>query len=391
MTPTKGTAVMSAYLMNQPMAPDVDALIKLIRRAFGRKWLTNFGELHEAFAAALRKRLGVEHVLPVTNATVGIQTALAALGVSGEVITTPFTFPATYHVLMNMRDTTAVFADVSRDDFCLSPEAVEAAVTPGTSAVLAVHAYGFPCDVEGLARVASRHGLALVYDAAASFGVELGGRSILVWGDASVLSFHATKSLSTAEGGAVVSKTPETHDRCRLFVNFGIRNEDVVELPGVNGKLDEIRSALGIVALRDADVGADRRRRVVERYLDWFRAGRPEGIEIPFGVYERADVKHGWSYFPVVVTGAGRLTRDSLYAGLRARGVVARKYYSPTALDLPFYRTLPARFTETPNAAYLSRHVLCLPVNTHYTDGDCDAVLGLLASALDELGVKRHA
>lgn len=368
--------------MNQPAVPDIEEFARMVREVFGRKWLTNFGAAHEEFEKRLGDYLECEHVLPVTNATMGLYTVLRALGIEGEVITTPFTFPATYHVLMNIPGVTPVFVDVSPETFCITPETVRVAVTPRTSAILPVHAYGFPCDMKGLQRTADEHDLALVYDAAPCIGVKADGVHIVNAGDASVLSFHATKGLSTAEGGAIVCRAKELYNRCKLFINFGIKNEDEIVLPGLNCKLDEIRSVLGLLALRDVEEGIAKRRAVVEHYLEFFGASAIEGISVPRGIFKDPDVTHNYSYFPVVVEPREGFDRDVLYAGLRERGIVARKYYHPTVLDLPMYKEMDIRIEDTRTAAFLARNVLCLPVNQHYGGEDCVAIIDSIRQAL---------
>jgi len=308
--------------------------------------------------------------------------------VSGEVITSPFTFPATYHVLMNLPEVTPVFADVSPEDFCLTPRHAAEAVTDRTAAVLATHAYGFPCDVEGLAEVAAEHRLKLVYDAAPAIGCRIRGASLAGFGDAAVLSFHATKALSTGEGGAIVCRDRETYERCRLQVNFGISGEESVELPGLNGKLDELRAAMGLLGLRRLDVELEARRRVVERYLGFFAARALREIDCRPGLYRRPEVRLGHEYFPVVVSPRPGLDRDLLCARLRSRGVIARKYYFPTVLDRSAYRDVPMRIRDCPAAAFLSRNVLCLPVNQHFGAEDCDEIIRILSGCLADLGVR---
>ena len=375
--------------MNQPYVPGTQEFAGALKEVFARKWLTNFGEAHKAFEEGLRRYLGCEHVLPVTNATMGLFTVLRALDVRGEVITTPVTFPATYPVLMNLPDVTPVFVDVSRKDFCISPEAVRAAITPETAAILPVHAYAFPCDVDKLGEIAEESGVKLVYDAAPAIGVKLRGTSIVSFGDASVLSFHATKGLSTGEGGAIVCRTKELYDRCRFFINFGIRSEEEIDLPGLNAKLDEIRSVMGIFALRDVDKGIAARKAVVERYIEFFRSSASKGIVVPYDVFDSPDIEHGYAYFPVVVEPGEALSRDTLYAKLRERGIIARKYYYPTVLDLPIYEKVSMRVEDVTNAAFLSKNVLCLPVNHYFSDSDCDDLIGHVESCLRELGQGR--
>jgi dTDP-4-amino-4,6-dideoxygalactose transaminase len=272
--------------------------------------------------------------------------------------------------------------DVSPENFCIDPEKAEAAITRDTTAILAVHAYGFPCDVERLSRIARDRGLALIYDAAPCFGVRLKGVSLARFGDAAVLSFHGTKVFHTAEGGAVVCQSAELHDRCRLFTNFGIRNEWTVELAGLNGKLDEIRSALGLVNLKRVADGIRSRERVVRSYLEFFRSGPHESIRVNAHLYENPDVELNYSYFPIVVAPSAGMNRDILYQKLRERRIHSRTYYYPTVLDLPVYDRYDFRTEDVSNAAYLSRNVLCLPVNPYFDEEDIAYITGCLADIL---------
>lgn len=371
--------------MNQPSVPDLDEYARLVREAFDARWLTNFGKLHEEFRARLAALFGTPWVLPVTNATVGLFAVLRALDVRGEVITVPFTFPATYNVLFNLPGVTPVFVDVSAQDFCMRPDRAREAVTSRTAAIVPVHAYGFPCDVKALEAVAHDAGVPLVYDAAPAVGSVLDGRSLASFGDASVVSFHATKVLSTAEGGAIVCRTEALWERCRRFVNFGIEDEDTVSLPGINGKLDEIRAALGILGLDVLEPALARRRVVTERYLAYLEGARLPGIEAPRSVYRREGFRSNYAYFPVLVRRAGSLGRDGLYSKLREAGIVARKYYYPTVLDSPALASLPARYEDVSSARELSRSVICLPVNPHFSDADCDAIIGKFDALVREM------
>jgi len=370
------------YVMNQPLVPELEEFMGRVREIFGARWLTNFGRVEEEFQRALQSRLGAPFVLPVTNATFGLFTVLKALGVKGEVLTVPYTFPATYHTLFHLPETRPVFVDVSPESFCIDPEKAEAAITPATTAILAVHAYGFPCDVERLGRIARDRGLALIYDAAPCFGVRLQGASVTRFGDAAVLSFHGTKVFHTAEGGAIVCRDAELLDRCRLFTNFGIRNEWTVETAGLNGKLDEIRSALGLVNLKRVDEGIRSRERVVRSYLDFFRSLAHESIRVNPHLYEDPDVELNYTYFPIVVAPSARLSRDILYRKLRERRIHSRTYYFPTVLDLPVYERYDFRTGDVSNAAYLSRNVLCLPVNPYFDEEDVAYITGCLADIL---------
>ncbi|MCH7909194.1 MAG: DegT/DnrJ/EryC1/StrS family aminotransferase [Candidatus Hydrogenedentes bacterium] len=346
--------------------------MSLVRRAFRASWLTNFGPIHDEFERALSDFLDCEFVLPVTNGTFGLLTILRALGVEGEVITTPYTFPALPHVLFNLDGIRPVFVDVSPHDFNLDPQSVRDAITLETSAIVAAHAYGFPCQVEELQHIADEHGLKLIYDAAPAFGVTCHGKSIASFGDASVFSFHATKVFSTAEGGAIACRDKETYEKCKLFINFGIDGEENIELPGLNGKLDEIRCALGIAGLDVLDETIDRRRQVVEHYLEYFNSADFESISFCRDLFGSDEYQLNYAYFPIVVTPAGALNRDRLYDALRECDIVVRKYYYPTVLDLPMYERLDKRVENVDHAAALSQNTLCLPVNAHFTKADCE-------------------
>jgi dTDP-4-amino-4,6-dideoxygalactose transaminase len=364
------------YLMNQPPQPDADRFFRLVRRVLETSWWSNFGELHQEFERALQDYLGCPHVLPVANATFGLMAVLKALDVRGEVITTPLTFPATPHVLFNEAGIVPVFVDVDPGDFCLDPGAVKRAVTPATSAILAVHAYGYPCKVTELERIASDHGLKLIYDAAPAFGVRCQGRSIAAFGDASVFSFHATKVFSTGEGGAIACRSRELYDWCRRFINFGITGEDSIVLPGLNGKMDEFRAALGLAGLERIDAVIGRRREVVSHYLDFFRETRFETITVPHHLYDRPGIDLNFSYLPVVIREHRGLSRDRLYRKLREANIIVRKYYYPTILDLPTYDAQDKRIEPVAHARALASSVLCLPVNPHFDRDDCRFVTG---------------
>jgi dTDP-4-amino-4,6-dideoxygalactose transaminase len=298
------------------------------------------------------------------------------------VITTAYSFPATYHVLLNNAQVTPVFADID-SHFCLDPDAVEARITPRTRAILAVHTYGYPCQVERLAKIAADHNLALIYDAAHAFGVTLGGRGLASYGDAAVLSFHATKVFTTLEGGCVAFRSAGSPamERLRLLRNFGIAGEDDVRLFGLNGKMDEVRAAFGLVSLRSVPDAIAQRRRVVERYLDFFDAVDPAQASICRHVYRDPALGLNYAYLPVLVHPSRTVDRDRVYAALRAAGILARRYFYPTVTTSPLYDGLydPQRLRR---ADYASRNVLCLPVHHEMAAADCDRVIDVFHRAL---------
>jgi len=376
---------MKIYQTNQPDLPDLDRLADKIRSAFEARWLTNFGSLHDEFERGLCSYLGVDHALPVTNATVGLQAALNALDVRGDVITTPFTFPATYHALLNRRDVRPVFVDILDDTFCISPEAVEQAITPATSAIVAVHAYGYPCDHAALAHIAESNGLKLIYDAAPCFGVTVDGQSLAGLGDASVLSFHATKVFSTAEGGAIICRDDDIYRRCKLFINFGIASEDNVMVPGLNGKLDEIRSALGSLGLEVVADSIARRREVVSRYISVIEQLDPGKVVYSSAVYDDPSIELNYAYFPIRITSTDADARDQVFDHLRSKNIVARKYYHPNILDTDVYDQYDIEYWPCPRTRRASSSVICLPVNPFFTPSDVDVITHELRQAIDRI------
>ncbi len=375
---------MKKLIMNQSVVPDIDDFIKKIKEIFGSRWLTNFGTFHTKFQKELEKTLESPHILPVTNATFGLFAVMKALDIREEVITVPFTFPATYHVLFNMNEIQPVFVDVSRENFCILPEKVREAVTKNTKAILAVHAYGFPCDIESLKQIANDFRLHLIFDAAPCFGVKIKGRSLSSFGDAAILSFHATKVFNTAEGGAIICEDKEIYERCRLFINFGIQDEETVETAGMNGKLDEIRSAIGLLNLREVDSAISKRKEVVDRYLAFFRNAQFENVHINYQLYENPDLHLNYTYFPIIIYPTRSMNRDILYSKLKESGIYARKYYYPTVLNLSFYEKFHARFEDMTNATFLAQNVLCLPVNPHFNEENCQYIIDHLSSILME-------
>ena len=344
--------------VTRPALPPLAELLPLLEQIWSSRMLTNGGPMQQRFELALGQHLGLPHVSAVANATLGLVLALRQHGVEGgEVITTPFSFIATGHAVL-WAGATPVFADVERGTLGLDPEAVERAITPKTKAILAVHCYGFACDVVGLGQVAAKHGLPLVYDAAHAFGVRLGGQSLLVHGDTSVLSFHATKVLNTFEGGAVISRSAAAKLEMDRLVNYGIVDDVRVETLGMNAKATEFTAALGLVQLNHVGRYLARRREVHERYR-----GLLQGIRGLTCLTPSPEQEHNYYNFPILVDPAVGLTRDHLLAELRARGVHARRYFYPLISHFSMYRSLPsADPARTPVAAQISEQVLCLPM-----------------------------
>ncbi|MDG2333848.1 MAG: DegT/DnrJ/EryC1/StrS family aminotransferase [Myxococcota bacterium] len=372
------------YVMNQPSVPDLESFTSRVKEIFDNRWLTNFGGMHEEFSESLREIMDAEFVLPVTNATFGLTTLLNAMDLHGEMLTVPYTFPATYHALIHARNVSPRFVDVRRDNFGMDPDAAARAITERTAGILAVHAYGFPAAVEELSALAQEHDLPLIFDAAACFGVRKNGLSITQYGDASVLSFHATKVFNTAEGGAIICRDEALYDRCKLFINFGILGEDKIEFDGLNGKMDELRCALGLANLGQVEIALEKRKRVVESYLETLRElDHPQISYLP-SLYDTSEQTLNYSYFPIIVTPSDGLDRDMLNQRLRRRGVFSRTYYYPTARESKICSDMEDSFESTPVSTQLSKEVLCLPVNPDFDEYDCACIMRELQEAIRE-------
>jgi dTDP-4-amino-4,6-dideoxygalactose transaminase len=307
--------------------------------------------------AALAEYLGVKHLALFTNGTIALVTALQALRITGEVITTPYSFVATAHSLL-WNNIKPVFVDIDPATCNLDPERVEAAITPQTTAILPVHCYGTPCDVAGIQKLADVYGLKVIYDAAHAFGVSQGNESVLMHGDLSILSFHATKVFHTFEGGAIVCPDAKTKQRIDYLKNFGFADEVTIVAAGINGKMSEIQAAMGLAQLPHIDQMIKLRGQVDEVYRR--ELAGVSGISM---LAEPGTFTPNHSYFPIFVDRAHRMTRDQLYEHLRENGIVARRYFYPLISDMPMYRGLPsAASSNLPHARRMADQVLCLPI-----------------------------
>ena len=364
---------MNNIYVTRPELPPLEALLPSLEEIWSSRVLTNGGAFHERLESALASHLGVPHLSLCTNATIGLMLALRALGLRGEVITTPFTFVATAHAI-EWAGLTPVFADIDSVTLNLDPAAVERAITPDTCAILPVHCYGHACDVDALEAVARAHGLKLVYDAAHAFGAMLRGRSLAGWGDLSVLSFHATKVFNTFEGGAIVSRDAETKLKIDRLKNFGIVDETHVEGIGLNGKMNEFCAALGLAQLDRVDAAIAQRARIDARY----RQGL-DGLTglAPLDPAPEEGPNH--AYFPVRVLPEYGESRDALQARLKAHGIQARRYFCPLVSDLADYRdrasAAPQHLTVARRAA---DQVLCLPLYPDLDEVDQTRIIDLL-------------
>lgn len=359
--------------VTQPYMPPLEAFLPYLEQIWKNKWLTNAGPYHQELETALTQNLEVPHLSLFANGTIALVVALQAMRVSGEVITTPFTFVATTHSLL-WNGIKPVFVDIDPETFNLDPDRIEAAITPQTTAILPVHCYGNPCAVERIQRIADRYGLKVIYDAAHAFGVRHRGESLARHGDLAVLSFHATKVFNTFEGGAIVSPDEKTKRRIDYLKNFGIADEVTVVGPGINGKMNEVQAAFGLLQLKYLADGQAKRCAVDQRYRVELSGVR--GIRL---MPEPPATNANYSYFPILVGPDFGLSRDALYERLRADGVHARRYFFPLLSELPMYRGLPSATPENlPVATRVAKQVLCLPIHADLTAEEQDRVIGLV-------------
>lgn len=357
--------------VTSPLLPSLDDFNAMLKQIWDSKWITNNGQLHRQLEKELAEYLKVPYISLFTNGTLPLITALQALRITGEVITTPYSFVATTHSLW-WNGIKPVFVDVDPSNCGLDPAKIEAAITPKTTAIMPVHCYGKPCDTKAIQEIADKYGLKVIYDAAHAFGVEVDGESILNAGDMSTLSFHATKVYNTIEGGALVVKDEQTKKRIDYLKNFGFANETTVVAPGINSKMDEIRAAYGLLNLRQVDAAIAARQKVAQKYREALR-DKP-GISF---FDDMLGVRHNYSYFPIFIDAEkfGK-TRDELYFEMRGANVLGRRYFYPLISDFSTYRGLPSATRENlPEAYRLADTVLCLPMHHELSEEDINRVL----------------
>lgn len=389
--------------VTSPLLPNLDEFNELLKQIWNSKWITNNGSFHKKLEAALAEYLKVPYVSLFTNGTLPLLTALQAMRITGEVITTPYSFVATTHSIW-WNGCKPVFVDIDPKTGNLDPNKIEAAITPKTTAIMPVHVYGKPCDVRAIKEIAGKYGLKVIYDAAHAFAleipkdeadykvafdeatsalnpsqatkhVEVETESILNWGDMSTLSFHATKVYNTIEGGAMIMHDAETKKRIDYLKNFGFAGETTVVGPGINSKMDEIRSAYGLLNLKQVDQAIANRQRVANAYRDALR-----GIEGLTFFEDMPGVKHNYSYFPIFIDAEkyGK-TRDELYFKLKEANVLGRRYFYPLISEFSTYRGLEsARPENLPNAHKMADSVVCLPMHHGLTTRDIDCILDLV-------------
>lgn len=345
--------------VTSPLLPNLDEFTDSLKEIWESKWITNNGQFHQKLEAALAEYLKVPYVSLFTNGTLPLLTALQALRITGEVITTPYSFVATTHALW-WNGIKPVFVDIDPSTGNIDPQKIEAAITPRTTAILPVHVYGKPCDTEAIQAIADKYGLKVIYDAAHAFGVEVNGESLLKAGDMSTLSFHATKVFNTIEGGAMVMHDEKTKQRIDYLKNFGFANEIEVVGPGINSKMDEIRSAYGLLNLKQVDAAIAARRKVAVVYREALR--NVDGISF---WDDMPGVRHNYSYFPIFVDAKKYgMTRDELYMKMKDQGVWGRRYFYPLISEFSTYRGLESSRPENlPNAHMMADTVICLPMH----------------------------
>lgn len=357
--------------VTSPLLPDLEEFYGLLKDIWNSKYITNNGSFHKQLEKELATYLKVPYVSLFTNGTLPLITALQALRVTGEVITTPYSFVATTHALW-WNGIKPVFVDVDLETGNLDPEKIEAAITPKTTAIMPVHVYGKPCDTKKIQEIADRYGLRVIYDAAHAFGVEVNGESVLNAGDMSTLSFHATKVYNTIEGGAMVMHDEKTKQRIDYLKNFGFAGETTVVGPGINSKMDEVRAAYGILNLRQVDEAIAARREVAITYRKALRS--VEGISF---FDDMPGVKHNYSYFPIFIDERKYgMTRDELYMKMREAKVLGRRYFYPLISEFSTYRGLESADPKNlPNAHKMANSVICLPMHHTLRTEDIERVL----------------
>lgn len=357
--------------VTSPLLPDLDEFNSLLREIWDSKWLTNNGTYHHKLEAALCEYLKVPYISLFTNGTLPLITALQAFRITGEVITTPYSFVATTHSLW-WNGIKPVFVDIDPVTCNIDPEKIEAAITPKTTAIMPVHVYGQPCNIERIQAIADKYGLKIIYDAAHAFGVEINNKSILEAGDVSTLSFHATKVYNTIEGGALICHDAKTKQRIDYLKNFGFAGETTVVAPGINGKIDEIRSAYGLLNLKQVDKAIEARRQIAIAYRQGLR--NVTGIRL---LEDVPGVRHNYSYFPIFIDAEKYgITRDELYFKMKEQNILGRRYFYPLISEFSTYRGLDsARIENLPVASQVAESVICLPMHHALEPQDIEKIL----------------
>lgn len=364
----------SPITVTSPLLPNIDDFNEMLKDIWNSKWITNNGHYHKELEKALCEYLDVPYVSLFTNGTLPLITALQALRITGEVITTPYSFVATTHSLW-WNGIKPVFVDIDPTTGNLDPDKIEAAITPRTTAIMPVHVYGKPCDTERIQEIADKYGLKVIYDAAHAFGVKVNGTSILKAGDMSTLSFHATKVYNTIEGGALVMHDEQTKKRIDYLKNFGFAGETEVVAPGINSKMDEMRAAYGLLNLKQVDAAIKARHQVAIKYREALR-----GVEGITFFDDMPGVKHNYSYFPIFIDAEKYgMTRDELYFKMKEQDVLGRRYFYPLISTFSTYRGLEsANPSNLSNAHKMADEVICLPMHHELNNEDIHRILNCI-------------
>lgn len=375
---------MNKITVTSPLLPNLDEFNELLKEIWTSKWVTNMGQFHNQLEKELAEYLHVPYVCLFTNGTLPLMTALQALRITGEVITTPYSFVATTHSIW-WNGCKPVFVDIDSSTGNMDPNKIEAAITPATTCIMPVHCYGKPCDIKGIQEIADKYGLRVIYDAAHAFGVEVpaeqyglvaydekGFAGIMNAGDMSTLSFHATKVYNTIEGGALVVHDEKMKKRIDNLKNFGITDQVTVVAPGINGKMDEMRSAYGLLNLKQVDWAISRRNEAANKYREVLH--KVEGVSFWDDI---SGVRHNYSYFPIFINAEKfGMTRDELFFKMAEKNVLSRRYFYPLISNFPTYRGLPSSAKENlPVANKMADEVLCLPMHHALTEEDMNRIL----------------
>ena len=369
--------------VTSPLLPNLDEFHEMLKEIWASKWVTNNGSFHQQLEKALAEYLKVPYISLFTNGTLPLLTALQALRITGEVITTPYSFVATTHSIW-WNGCRPVFVDIEEETCGIDPDKIEAAITPKTTAIMPVHCYGKPVKMQRIQEIADKYGLKVIYDAAHAFGVEVpaplgsgaeGLVSVLSFGDMSTLSFHATKVYNTLEGGALIMHDEQTKKRIDYLKNFGFAGETEVVAPGINSKVDEVRAAYGLLNLKQVDEAIEKRHQVAVKYREALR--NVPGIRF---FDDMPGVRHNYSYFPIFINAEEYgMTRDELYFKMREQGVLGRRYFYPLISSFSTYRGLPSAATENlPVATKIANEVICLPMHHELSENDLDRILSLI-------------
>jgi dTDP-4-amino-4,6-dideoxygalactose transaminase len=367
--------VKNPIYVTQPFMPPLEEFNEYLQKIWDSKWLTNNGAMHQQLEKELAAYLGVKYISLFSNGTLALMTALNVLRITGEVLTTPFSFVATTHSL-HWNNIKPVFVDIENDSCNIDTKKIEAAITPKTTAIMPVHVYGTPCNVDKISEIADTYGLKVIYDACHAFGVNINNNSVLNYGDLSVLSFHATKIFNSFEGGAIICHDENTKKRIDYLKNFGFKDEVTVVSPGINAKMNEVQAAFGLLQLRYIDTLIKKRQDITNRYRE--NLHNVAGISL---LKDLPGVRHTYNYFPIRVQTGYTISRDALYTKFKEYNIFTRRYFYPLISDFQMYASLPSSQQENlPVAKKIANEVLCLPIYPDLTFQEVDLICDIIKS-----------